>query len=117
GLILIVVCGIFLSGLYPAFVLSSFKPISVLKGKLSSSRKGILFRKALVIGQFSVTVALIIGSIVVLRQLRFMNNKELGFNMDQVLIVNAPALTNWDSTYISRMNNFTEELTQLTQVK
>ena len=117
GLILIVVCGIFLSGLYPAFVLSSFKPISVLKGKLSSSRKGILFRKALVIGQFSVTVALIIGSIVVLRQLRFMNNKELGFNMDQVLIVNAPVLTNWDSTYISRMNNFKEELKQLTQVK
>jgi putative ABC transport system permease protein len=117
GLVLIVVCGIFLSGLYPAFVLSSFKPISVLKGKLSSSRKGVLFRKALVIGQFSVTVALIIGSIVVLRQLRFMNNKELGFNMDQVLIVNPPVLTNWDSTYISRVNNFKEELKQLSQVK
>ncbi len=117
GLVLIVVCGIFLSGLYPAFVLSSFKPISVLKGKLSSSRRGVLFRKALVIGQFSVTVALIIGSIVVLRQLRFMNNKELGFNMEQVLIVKAPVLTDWDSTYISRVNNFKEELKQLSQVK
>ena len=117
GLIFIVVCGIFLSGLYPAFVLSSFKPITVLKGKLSSSRKGVLFRKALVIGQFAVTVALMIGSIVVLRQLSFMNNKELGFNMDHVLIVKAPVLTNWDSTYISRINNFKEELKQLAQVK
>ena len=117
GLIVIVVCGIFLSGLYPAFVLSSFKPISVLKGKLSSSGKGVVFRKALVIGQFGVTVALMIGSIVVLRQLSFMNNKELGFNMDHVLVVKAPVLTNWDSTYISRINNFKEELKQLTQVK
>ena len=117
GLIVIVVCGIFLSGLYPAFVLSSFKPISVLKGKLSSSGKGVVFRKALVIGQFGVTVALMIGSIVVLRQLSFMNNKELGFNMDHVLVVKAPVLTNWDSTYISRINNFKEELKQLAQVK
>ena len=117
GLIVIVVCGIFLSGLYPAFVLSSFKPISVLKGKLSSSGKGVVFRKALVIGQFGVTVALMIGSIVVLRQLSFMNDKELGFNMDHVLVVKAPVLINWDSTYISRINNFKEELKQLTQVK
>ena len=117
GLIVIVVCGIFLSGLYPAFVLSSFKPISVLKGKLSSSGKGVVFRKALVIGQFGVTVALMIGSIVVLRQLSFMNDKELGFNMDHVLVVKAPVLINWDSTYISRINNFKEELKQLAQVK
>src|SRR5258706_9420754 len=51
GLILIVVAGIIVSGFYPAFVLSSFRPIAGLKGKLSSSRKGIVFRKALVIGQ------------------------------------------------------------------
>ncbi|HLG38172.1 MAG TPA: ABC transporter permease, partial [Chitinophagaceae bacterium] len=117
GLILIIVTGIFVSGFYPAFVLSSFRPISVLKGKLSSSKKGIAFRKALVIGQFSITVALIIGSIVVLRQLRFMNNKELGFNMEQMLVVRAPVLTSWDSTFISRVNSFKEELKQISQVK
>lgn len=117
GLILIIVMGIFISGFYPAFVLSSFKPIAVLKGKLSSSKKGIAFRKVLVVGQFSITIALIIGSIVVIRQLRFMSNKELGFNMDQVLIINPPVLTNWDSTFISRTNSFKEDLKQLSQVK
>jgi putative ABC transport system permease protein len=117
ALVGIVILGIFLSGLYPAFVLSSFKPILVLKGKFSNSGRGIIFRKALVIGQFSITVALIIGSVVVLRQLKFMNNKELGFNMDQVLLVNPPSLTDWDSTFITRVNSFKEELKQLPMVK
>ena len=84
GLVSIVIAGIFISGLYPAFVLSSFKPIAVLKGKFGSSQRGIFFRKALVIGQFTVTVGLIIGSLVVMQQIRYMNNKQLGFNMDQV---------------------------------
>jgi putative ABC transport system permease protein len=117
GLILLVVFGILISGLYPAFVLSSFKPISVLKGRFSSSKKGIVFRKSLVIGQFSVTVALIVGSAIVLRQLRFMTKKELGFDMNQVLIINSPALTNWDSTFIGRANSFKEEIKKLTHVK
>src|SRR5688572_8034026 len=117
GLILIIATGILVSGFYPAFVLSSFKPISVLKGKLSSSRKGIVFRKALVIGQFSITVALIIGSMVVLRQLRFMNKKELGFNMDQILVISPPVLTNFDSTFISRTNSFKEELKHIAHVE
>ncbi len=110
GLILIVVAGIIVSGFYPAFVLSSFRPIAVLK-------KGIVFRKALVIGQFSVTVALIIGSLIVLRQLRYMNKSDLGFNMEQVLVVKPPMLTRWDSTFISRTNNFKEELKQIAHVK
>jgi len=117
GLSLIIVVGIIVSGFYPAFVLSSFKPISVLKGKFSSSKKGIAFRKALVIGQFSITVALIIGAVVVMRQLRFMGSKDLGFNMDQVMVINAPVLTSWDSTFISRVNSFKEELKQLSEVK
>jgi putative ABC transport system permease protein len=111
------VAGILISGFYPAFVLSSFKPISVLKGKLSSSRKGIAFRKVLVIGQFSITIGLIIGSVVVLRQLRFMSKKELGFNMDQMLIIKPPVLTQWDSTFINKTNSFKEELKQLSHVK
>jgi putative ABC transport system permease protein len=117
ALILIIVTGVFVSGFYPAFVLSSFKPISVLKGKLSGSKKGIAFRKVLVVGQFAVTIALIIGSIVVLRQLGYMNKKELGFNMDQMLIIKPATLTQWDSTFIDRTNSFKEELKQLPQVK
>jgi putative ABC transport system permease protein len=117
GLISIVVAGIFVSGLYPAFVLSSFKPISVLKGKFSSSQKGIFFRKALVLGQFTVTISLIIGSLVVMKQIRYMNKTQLGFNMDQVLVIKAPTLTNFDSTFISRVNSFKEEIKQIAHVQ
>jgi putative ABC transport system permease protein len=117
SLVAIVVAGIFVSGIYPALVLSSFKPIAVLKGKFSHSKKGILLRKGLVIGQFSVTVALIIGSIVVMDQLRYMSNKELGFNMDQVMVINPPNLTPFDSTFMDHMNAFKEDLKQLAAVK
>ncbi|HKH62672.1 MAG TPA: ABC transporter permease [Flavitalea sp.] len=117
GLILIVVTGIFVSGFYPAFVLSSFKPIAVLKGKLSASKKGIQFRKILVVGQFTATVGLIIGSVIVSQQIRYMNNKELGFNMDQMLVIKPAILTGWDSTFIDRTNNFKEELKALPGVK
>jgi len=117
GLISIVVAGIFVSGLYPAFVLSSFRPIAVLKGKFSSSHKGIIFRKALVIGQFAVTIGLIIGSLVVMQQIRYMNKKQLGFSMDQVMVISAPSLTEFDSTFISRVNTFKEDLKQIAHVK
>ena len=110
GLIIIILTGILVSGFYPAFILSSFKPILVLKGKLSSSKKGILLRKILVVGQFTATVALIIGSAVVFQQITYMNKKELGFNMDQMLIISPPILTAWDSTFISKTNHFKEEL-------
>ncbi|HEY5969551.1 MAG TPA: ABC transporter permease, partial [Chitinophagaceae bacterium] len=117
GLISIVVAGIFVSGLYPAFVLSSFKPIAVLKGKFGSSKKGIFFRKALVLGQFTVTIGLIIGSLVVMKQIRYMNKTQLGFNIDQVLVIKPPTLTNFDSTFISRVNSFKEELKQIAHVQ
>jgi len=117
GLISIVVAGIFVSGLYPAFVLSSFKPIAVLKGKFGSSQKGIFFRKALVLGQFTVTIGLIIGSLVVMKQIRYMNKTQLGFNIDQVLVIKPPTLTNFDSTFISRVNSFKEELKQIAHVQ
>ncbi len=117
ALALLIIVGIFVSGFYPAFVLSSFKPILVLKGKFTTSGKGILLRKILVTGQFVVTVALIIGSIVVYRQIRFMNQQKLGLNIDQVMIIKPPILTNWDSTFISRIDNFKEEIKQLANVK
>ena len=113
GLLGLVLTGIFVSGFYPAFVLSSFRPILVLKGRFSASKSGIVLRKALVVGQFSITVVLIIGSMVVYRQIRFMNRQELGMNIDRMLMIKPPRLTHWDSTFISRENSFTVELGRL----
>jgi putative ABC transport system permease protein len=117
GLLLVVIIGIFLSGLYPAFVLSSFSPITVLKGRFSTSVKGVFLRKILVVAQFSITIALIAGSIVVLQQMKFMHEEELGFNMEQMLLVRPPSLTTWDSTFIDRMNDFKESIKQVAHVK
>jgi putative ABC transport system permease protein len=117
SLIILVIAGIFISGFYPAFVLSSFRPILVLKGKYTTSNKGIILRKALVIGQFAITVALIIGSFIVYKQIKFVNAQNLGMNISQMLIVKPPELTQWDSTFISRENSFTEQLKQLPHVE
>jgi putative ABC transport system permease protein len=110
SLIILVLAGVLISGFYPAFVLSSFRPILVLKGKYSASSKGILLRKALVIGQFGITIVLITGSIIVYKQLDFVNKQSLGMNISQMLIVKSPELTRWDSTFISRENSFTNAL-------
>ncbi|MEO6550021.1 MAG: FtsX-like permease family protein, partial [Ferruginibacter sp.] len=117
GLLVLLLTGILISGFYPAFVLSSFRPILVLKGKFSSSKKGIVLRKTLVIGQFAITVALIIGSFIVYKQINFMRSQELGMNISQMLIVKPPFLSNFDSTFIARQNNFREELKKIPAVK
>jgi putative ABC transport system permease protein len=96
GLFLI---GSLFSGLYPAFILSSYQPATVLKGSMKSSRDGMLLRKGLVVGQFIFSVGLIAGTIIVYRQLQFMQNRDLGINIDQTLVVNGPGFLAHDSLY------------------
>ncbi|OQP64268.1 hypothetical protein A3860_20035 [Niastella vici] len=115
-LIGIIGLGIFISGFYPAFVLSSFRPILVLKGKYFSSSKGIHLRRALVVTQFAITVALIIGSLVVYSQMRFVSKQSLGINLSQVLIIRPPQLTQFDSTFISRESALQNELKRIPNV-
>lgn len=73
------------SGVYPALFLSSFQPIRILKGTMRSSGANPLFRKVLVIFQFSLSVFLIIGTIVISRQLSYMRNRDLGFNREHII--------------------------------
>lgn len=113
GLGILLLAGIFISAFYPAFVLSSFRPITVLKGRFRTSRNGIVLRKGLVIGQFAITILLISGSVVVYRQITFMSRQELGMNIDHMLIVKPPVLTGWDSSFIQRTNDFKNELKQI----
>lgn len=76
-----------LSGLYPSLYLSAFKPIEVLKGVFQPSNRNLWLRKSLVILQFSISIALIAGAIIVFMQVDYLRTKELGFNKDQVLVV------------------------------
>src|SRR5688572_1905098 len=85
-----------LAGIYPAVVLSSFKPVEVLKGKFQRSAKGIFFRKMLVTLQFVVSIILIAATLLVTRQMNFLKTKKLGFDRDNVVIVSLPGGT--DST-------------------
>jgi putative ABC transport system permease protein len=76
-----------LAGIYPSLVLSSFKPIVVLKGKFSSGNRGIFLRKALVVSQFTISIGLIVATIIVYNQMIYMRNQDLGFNKDQVVVM------------------------------
>ena len=76
-----------LAGSYPAFYLSSFKPIIVLKGRFGGHKRS-RFRSMLVVFQFATSIILVIGTIVIYLQLNYIRNRNLGFNKDQVLIIN-----------------------------
>jgi putative ABC transport system permease protein len=110
--------GTLLSGIYPAFVLSSFEPISVLKGKLKSNSSGILLRRSLVILQFVVSVGLIAATIIVYNQIDFMRNHNIGMDIDQVLVIERPGIIPDDSKkFNANVDVFRNELKNSTLVQ
>jgi putative ABC transport system permease protein len=89
GILLMVGAVALFSGYYPAWVLSALKPTEVLKGKLLSTTKGITLRRSLVVFQFVISVGLVSGTWIVIDQLTFMQQQELGFHKDQIMVINA----------------------------
>lgn len=89
-LLLGIIIGI-ISGLYPAFVLSSYAPIKVLKGDIDKKGSGLSFRNGLVFIQFAISIALIISLFIVVKQTELLQNKKLGFNKENMMVVSAAA--------------------------
>ncbi len=109
------IAGTFLSGLYPALVLSAYQPLQVLNGNMRSSKKAAPLRKALVIFQFAASIALIAGTLAVQRQLHFMRQQHLGIDIEQTLVVKGPGLK--DSTYQHHQAYFKNEVSNLPDVQ
>ncbi|HTE29634.1 MAG TPA: ABC transporter permease [Chryseolinea sp.] len=107
----IFICGTFLSGFYPAIVLSSFKPLSVLKGKISGAVSGEWTRRSLVVVQFTASIFLICGSFIVYQQLQFMKYKDLGVNIDKTLVLKGAGSI--DSLYAGHLESFTNDVLAL----
>ena len=103
-----------LAGLYPSFVMSKFNPINALKNKLASANvRGVSLRRGLVILQFSISQVLIIATAVAVSQMNFVQNADLGFNKEAVLLLNG----NTDSISLSKQTAFKHQLLQIPGVQ
>ncbi len=113
----LLVAGTVISGSYPAFVLSSFLPATVLKGKFRSSGHGQWLRKGLVVVQFGATVVLLICVVTVYRQIDFLQRQRLGMNLEKTLALRGPHISAKDSVYNERYGVLKNALLQLPYVQ
>ena len=109
--------GTFLSGLYPALVLSGYRPIDVLKGRFKNTGSGQWVRKTLIVGQFTASIILIAGTIIVYRQVEYMRRQSLGANIDRTLVLKGASGGLSDSVYRHRLRGFENDLRDLSGVK
>ena len=103
--------GAWVAGFYPSMVLSGFKPVTVLKGKFRSSSKGLVLRKGLVILQFTASIALISATFVVQDQVKYMLNKDLGFDVQSMIAFGEPSVPDDQRESLNlRLSSFKDEL-------
>jgi putative ABC transport system permease protein len=110
----LIIGGALLSGVYPAFVLSSYRPVEVLKGRFKNTHSGVRFRKGMVVAQFICSITLIVGTFTVYQQMKFMREQALGVDIDQTLILQAPNVI--DSTYEQKFPVFKQQILQYPEV-
>ncbi len=112
-LVAIVSISAMVSGILPAAILSSFKPKAVLKGKISHTKSGIAFRKGLIVLQFVITIVLLTQTATVREQIKYLQNMDLGANIDQVISIRGPET----DSLSSKFNSFKTELNAQSWVK
>lgn len=103
-----------LSGIYPAFVLSGLPSIDSLKGKLKSIKENILFRRLLIVSQFSIALFVFVGAVVISKQVNYFFNKDLGYNKQSVVTARVPR--DWSPAGVAKMETIRNEMAQLKEV-
>lgn len=120
-LLTLLILGSFLSSLYPAYLLSSYNPVQILKGKLPIGGSGVFVRKCLVLFQFIISISLIIGTFTIYNQLEFMRKKDIGINLERTIIVPAPS-NNFESqmggrNFYQKMQAFRASLIEYPEIE
>ena len=104
-LAILFITSILCSGLYPSWLLSSHKPLGSAKGEATHSKKGIRIRNALMVAQFIASIILIAGTLIVFKQMQFINKQDLGINIHHTLVLNAPVIQ-----YSKDENRYTSQI-------
>jgi putative ABC transport system permease protein len=108
----VTICGALLSGLYPAFILSSFKPVSMLKANKNAKAGSFSLRRGLITFQFLTSLLLISGTYLVYNQITFMKSQELGMDLEKVLVVKGPEVNLDRAVLESTLQSFREKVAQ-----